>query len=177
MTRPVVVWFGDDLRLDDHEALAAADGRPALFVYVFDEAARTLGGAARWWLGRSLAAFAKALAVKGGRLDILEGDAEKLIPDIARAANASSVVWGRRYGADVERLKRLKATLAAEGFAPRSFNTRLMREPWEVVGGNGQPYRVFTPYWRRHRALGPLPEPLPEPQTLAGGQLARRRAA
>ena len=56
MTRPVIVWFGDDLRLDDHEALLAAGDRPALFVYVYGETERKLGGAAKWWLGRSLSA-------------------------------------------------------------------------------------------------------------------------
>jgi deoxyribodipyrimidine photo-lyase len=167
MTRPAVVLFGEDLRLDDQQAVAAASGRAALFVYVYDESDRTLGGAAKWWLGRSLAALGDALHAKGGRLDILRGRTELLIPEVARAANAAGVYWGRRYGGGtIDRFKLMKATLAADGLAPRSFNTRLMREPWEVVGDNGRPYKVFTPFWRRHRALGPVPAAIPVPQRL-----------
>ena len=61
---PCIVWFRDDLRLSDHPALHAASkcGAPVICLYVFDEAsdvrrtpnARPLGGAARWWLARSL---------------------------------------------------------------------------------------------------------------------------
>jgi deoxyribodipyrimidine photo-lyase len=155
------------LRLDDHPALAAAEGRPALYVYVHDESARPLGGASKWWLDKSLAALGEAIGAKGGRLDILDGRAESLITALARAAGASDVYWGRRYGgAWVEKLKRIKATLAAEGINAKGFNTKLLREPWEVVGESGQPYKVFTPFWRRHRALGSIPSPLPAPQRL-----------
>ena len=167
MTRPTIVWFGDDLRLDDHAAVAAANGRPAIYVYVHDESARALGGATKWWLDRSLAELSRSIGAKGGRLDILAGPAETLIPALARAAGASDVHWGRRYGgAWVEKLKRIKATLVAEGLRAKSFNTKLLREPWEVVGNGGQPYKVFTPFWRRHRALGPSSAPLPAPARL-----------
>ena len=177
MTRPVIVLFGDDLRLDDHGAVAAAEDRPALFVYVFDKGAREMGGASRWWLGKSLAALDKALTAKGARLDILEGDIEQVLPALARAAEAEGVFWGRRYGADSERFTRLKSALAADGFSPRSFNTKLMREPWEVVTDGGQSYKVFTPFWRRHRALGPLPAPLPEPKMLTHAAWPRHAPA
>ena len=53
MTRPVLVWFGRDLRLDDHPALACLEGRPALLVYALDGvqtavsvAAKQIGGSA-----------------------------------------------------------------------------------------------------------------------------------
>ncbi len=167
MTRPVIVWFGDDLRLDDHEALLAVGDRPALFVYVFDDSERKLGGAAKWWLGRSLAALRQAIAAKGGRLDVLRGPAATLIPEIARAAGAAGVFWGRRYGgAARESLGRIKAELKLAGFGPKSFNTRLLREPWEVASDTGLPYKVFTPFWRRHRALGALAAPKPAPERL-----------
>ncbi len=44
-----IVWLRDDFRLDDQPAIAAAALRPALFVYVHDEApwnGRPPGGAA-----------------------------------------------------------------------------------------------------------------------------------
>ena len=80
----VLVWLRDDLRLDDQPALAAAAAHDALFVYVYDpKSARPLGGASRWWLDKSLAAFAQSLEKIGGRLDLLAGEAETLIPALA----------------------------------------------------------------------------------------------
>ena len=52
--RPVLLWFRQDLRLSDHEALhaAAQSGRPVIPLYVLDEQAAGAwkpGGASRWW--------------------------------------------------------------------------------------------------------------------------------
>ena len=43
-----------------------------------------------------------------------------------------------------------------------------MREPWEVAKADGGPSGSFSAFWRRHRALGPLPAPLPAPGRLLG---------
>ena len=75
-TRPVIVWFRDDLRLADNPALstAAASGRPLLAVFVHDEkieGLRPLGGAALWWLHGVLDALSDGLAARGGRTLLL----------------------------------------------------------------------------------------------------------
>ncbi|HEY3719982.1 MAG TPA: deoxyribodipyrimidine photo-lyase [Roseiarcus sp.] len=170
MSGPALVWLRNDLRLDDQPAIAAVADRPSLFVYVHDESSlglRPLGGASRWWLDKSLAALRQQIAACGGRLDILRGSGEAIIPELASAAGASHVFWTRRYGAaEVEIDKRVKVTLAAEGVAAGSFNGQLLREPWEVRAGSGAPFKVFTPFWRRHRALGAFPPPLPAAERL-----------
>ncbi len=110
--------------------------RPALFVYVHDEAgggARPLGGAAKWRLAQSLTAMEAALSARGARLDIVKGDAEETILALAAAANASRVLWSRRYeGGAIALDARVKAALKARGVEDASFNGRLMREPWEL---------------------------------------------
>jgi deoxyribodipyrimidine photo-lyase len=167
---PVMVWLRDDLRLDDQPALAAAAGRPVLVIYVDDEESeglRPLGGASKWWLGHSLAALAEDLAAIGGRLDVLRGRAEAIVPAIARACGAREIFWTRRYGGSQIALDaRIKAALSASGCKARSFNGQLLREPWEVVNNEGAPFRVFSAFWRRARALGPLPAPFPAPARL-----------
>ena len=42
-----------------------------------------------------------------------------------------------------------------------------MREPRELAKADGAPAGTFSAFWRRHRGLGPLPEPLPAPARLA----------
>ena len=169
MSGPAVVWLRDDLRLDDQPAMSAASDRPALIVYLHDESPglRPLGGASRWWLGKSLAALGREIAARGGRLDILRGRAETIIPDLARSAAASHVYWTRRYGAaEIAIDKRVKATLAGSRVVAKSFNGQLLREPWEIRADSGGSFKVFTAFWRRHRAAGPLPAPQPAPERL-----------
>ena len=165
-----LVWLRDDLRLDDQPAIQAAGPSPTLFVYVLDgqtPGLRPLGGASKWWLAHSLASLAKQIAALGGRLDVVAGPAEATILAIAGAAKIERVFWTRRYGAaEIALDTRIKAALRAEGVTAKSFNGQLLREPWEVVSLKGQPFSVFTPFWRAHCALGAPPAPLPAPKTL-----------
>jgi deoxyribodipyrimidine photo-lyase len=167
---PFIVWLRDDLRLDDQPALGAAAGRPLLAVYVFDEESaglRPLGGASRWWLAHSLESLASRLAAIGGRLDIVRGPSEPTILRVAEAAGARLVCWTRRYGAaEIAIDKSVKAALTERGVEARSFNGLLLREPWEVATDGGGAFRVFSAFWRRSRALGPFPAPIPAPAKL-----------
>ncbi|WP_371418349.1 deoxyribodipyrimidine photo-lyase [Methylocapsa sp. S129] len=146
---PAIVWLRDDLRLDDQPALAASAGRPVLIVYVLEETEtfRLLGGASRWWLARSLASLADDIAAIGGRLDIVRGRAEAILPRIAQACGAREAFWTRRYGASQIAVDtRIKATLLVQGCKASSFNGQLLREPWEVVTREGAPFRVFSAF-------------------------------
>jgi len=168
---PALVWLRDDLRLADQPALsaAAASGRPVLCLYLFDNgdsAGRALGGASRWWLHHSLAALAGALEKIGGRLDILHA-AHRDLPSIAASLDAAEVYWTRRYGGpEIACDKAVKAALLGAGIPVHSFNGQLLREPWEVTTKSGGPMKVYTPFWRAHRALGPIAPPLPAPTAL-----------
>jgi deoxyribodipyrimidine photo-lyase len=165
-----IVWLRDDFRLNDQPSICAVADRPALFVYIHDEArggARPLGGAAKWRLAESLAAMETALTACGGRLDIVKGDAEETIILLAGAANATRVLWSRRYEGGAKAFdERVERTLKARGVEVLTFNSRLMREPSELSKPDGSPVAIFTAFLRRHRALGPLPAPTPAPKRL-----------
>src|SRR5512132_4470106 len=101
-TRPVIIWFRDDLRLVDNPALsaAAASGRPLLSVFVHDEeieGLRPLGGAALWWLHGALEALSDGLAARGGRLFFFRGPAADLIERLAVDSTTAAIYWNRRY--------------------------------------------------------------------------------
>ena len=107
------------------------------------------------------------LSARGARLDIVAGDAEQSILALAEAANAGRVLWTRRYESGAAALDaRVKAALRERGVEATSFNGRLLREPWELARSNGASIGVFSAFWRRHRALGPLPSPKPAPERL-----------
>jgi deoxyribodipyrimidine photo-lyase len=167
-TAPTLIWLRQDLRLSDHPALAAANG-PAVLAFVLDDNGPWQpGGAARWWLHRSLAALAAAVTAKGGRLLLLRGDALTEIPRLAAQVGAAAVHWNRRYEpGEPAREAAMARTLAAAGIQPRAFAADLLFEPGTVRTKTGQPFQVFTPFWRAALALPEPPPPLPAPATLA----------
>jgi deoxyribodipyrimidine photo-lyase len=153
---PVVVWFRQDLRLTDNPALAAAvaSGRPIIPLYVLDQTAAPLGGASLWWLDKSLAALDASLQALGSRLILRRGDPAHQIGEIIAATGAGAVVWNRLYDKhSVARDSALKSDLRADGIEAQSFDGGLLVEPWTVKSGSGEPYKVFTPFWRAARGV------------------------
>src|SRR5690606_9865922 len=126
-----LVWFRDDLRLDDHPALRAALDRGLVPVPVYihapdEEGAWAPGAASDAWRRRSLAALA-----------------------VAALTGAGAVLWNRRYEPHIEaRDTRIKRQLRQAGLHAESFNGSLLFEPWEIETKQGDPYRVFTPFWK-----------------------------
>jgi deoxyribodipyrimidine photo-lyase len=153
---PVVVWFRQDLRLTDNPALAAAvaSGRPIIPLYVLDETGAPLGGASLWWLDKSLASLDASLQALGSRLILRRGDPAHQIGEIITTTGAEAVVWNRLYDKhSVARDSALKSDLCEDGVEARSFDGGLLVEPWTVRSGSGEPYKVFTPFWRAARSV------------------------
>jgi len=171
-TASAIVWFRQDLRLADNPALAAAaaHGGPVLPVYILEDGGPWApGGAARWWLHHSLAALSRDLKSLGAPLCLRSGEAEKILPQLVKEAGAGALFWNRCYEPRaVARDKALKADLSAAGIETKSFNGALLVEPWELKTGQGEPYKVFTPFWKALLAAGAPPQPLPRPKKLDG---------
>ncbi|MFZ0266777.1 cryptochrome/photolyase family protein [Caulobacter sp.] len=172
---PILVWLRNDLRLADNPALiaAAATGRSVIPLHILDETpgVRPMGGASLWWLDKSLAALDVSLKAIGSRLILRRGPARAVLEDITAQAKPAAVVWNRLYdAASIERDSAIKAWLKDEAIACESFNAGLLNEPWTVKNGSGQPYKVFTPYWRaardqlHHVHVEPPPKALVAPE-------------
>ncbi len=168
MNEPQIVWLRQDLRLADQAAFAAAAAQgPVIPVYVLDDETprhRKMGGASRWWLHHSLAALARDLEARGSRLILRRGRAPEVLADLVREAGAQRVhalahaePWWRN----------------AERAAGRLFDLVLhpgqyLLPPGSVRTGAGQPYRIYTPFWRAALMQLPPPAPTPAPARLDG---------
>ena len=156
--KSILLWFRQDLRLQDNPALqaaleaAAARQAAVVPVFVLDDAAEAAwpaGGASRWWLHHSLAALDAALRERGSRLILRRGDTATVLRTLAEETAAAALYWNRRYEpAAVELTRRLKAEFTAAGLEVRTFNAALLHEPHEIANKQGRPFQVFTPYWR-----------------------------
>jgi deoxyribodipyrimidine photo-lyase len=164
-----LLWFRQDLRLADNPALSAAVAAklPLVCCYILDDAIPgrwRLGGASRWWLHHSLAALSAALEKRGGRLILQRGDALEIVPRLAREIGARAVFWNRCYEPfAVARDAKLKEVLNAAGVKVSSFNAALLHEPWEIKTRIGEPYKVYTPFWRACLASCAARKPIVKP--------------
>jgi len=135
-------------------------------LYLLDEVSagiRPLGGASRWWLHGSLAALGERIEALGGRLILRRGSALDEIPRIVSETDAAAVFWNRRYGASRDIDATLKTQLREQDIDVRSFQASLLFEPWTIKTGDGNPYKVFTPFWRACQNSGEPRQPLEAP--------------
>lgn len=175
-----VLWFRRDLRLQDHPALmdAAQDAGSLHALFVLDPVLLRAGAPRVAFLLRSLSALRDDLAHHGGSMILRTGDARKVVPAFAAEVGAASVhisedftPYGRRRDADVARALE-DVPLVATG-SPYAVS------PGRILTGSGEPYKVFTPFfraWRDHGWRGPAqsdPSRTPWADDVASDELPR----
>lgn len=145
-----IVWFRRDLRVRDHPALAAAEAAgEVLPVFVVDPVFDGAGAARAAALRTALAALH---ASTDGALVVRSGRPEQVLPSLVDEAGADAVhvsgettPYGRRRDRRVEAA--LDVPLVATG-SPYAVS------PGRVRKGDGDPFRVFTPFSRAWLAQG-----------------------
>jgi deoxyribodipyrimidine photo-lyase len=159
-----VLWLRRDLRLADHPALLAArdEADEVLPLFVLDDVLRGTSGAPRLaFLYRCLRELEERT---DGRLRVLAGRPEEVVPQVAREVSATGVhvssdhaPYGR---ARDDRVREALGTvpLVATG-SPYGITPGVLRK------ADGEPFRVYSPYARAWRARG-LHSPAPTPRVL-----------
>ncbi len=181
--RPVIVWFRQDLRADDHPALHAASqgGRVVIPVFIWhpqSEGGWPAGGASKWWLHHSLVELGKTLSKLGAPLILRQGAPEKVLVEIAKATGAAGVHCSMRYepcAAVQDAVVRKELLAAGVSFAAHSGT--LLHDPLIIRTGTGVPYKVYTPFAKAHRAAMSSDPPLVAPKILKPHAIAIRSEA
>ena len=169
---PIIFWFRQDLRLSDNPALDAAikTGQPVLPVFILDDETQgewKRGRASRWWLHYSLSELSRALGVLNSRLLLRRGPSGGALKAVIEETGASAVFWNRCYEPfNCERDRLIKTHLTQNGLDVRSFNGALLAEPWTVRNKSGDPFRVFSPFWRSVRSGLDPGHPLKAPEKI-----------
>ncbi len=166
MAAPQIIWFRQDLRLDDQAAVAAAAAAgPVVAIYVLDDATpgeRRMGGASRWWLHHSLVALDRDLRARGARLLLRRGRAGVVLPELADAIGATTVHALHHY----EPFARTQQAEVGKRLDLRLHDGLTLLPPHALTTGNGGRYRIFTPWWNACRAQMPPHVPQPGPTRL-----------
>jgi deoxyribodipyrimidine photo-lyase len=175
---PVIVWFREDLRISDNPALVQAcqTKRPLIALYILDEESRGLrapGGAHRWWLHYAVEVLAGDLKSLTIPLILRKGKAENVLDDVIKDSGAGALYWNRRYEHHAIKVdKAIKEQVKGQGLEVKSFNGRLLIEPWEVQTKSGDFYKVFTPFAKSVRQQLHLEQPLSAPDKATGFESA-----
>nr|MBV6630936.1 deoxyribodipyrimidine photo-lyase [Oceanococcus sp. HetDA_MAG_MS8] len=174
MTEEVVLWWvRRDMRLDDNPALtwAAQQGYCVQPIFIHapqEEGAAAAGAAARWWQHQALHSLQAQLAQEDGQLAVYSGDSQSCLQQAIRDTGAVGVIWNRLYEpAIVERDAKVKSMLKDADLLARSHAAALLYEPWTIQTKTGDPYKVFTPFWKACMRLTAPREPQPKAANLA----------
>lgn len=176
-SRPVIVVFRQDLRVNNHPALynAAMTGAPLLPVYIYDETTPgpwKIGGSAKVWLHYSLLKLQKNLEKLGAPLFIAKGSFDTALKDILKKSNAREVFWNRcyePYWKDAENT--VVKTLDALKIPLHTYNGSLLVEPWELKPKTGPFYKVYSHFHKAFLKAFNESAPLPAPKPFAGYKL------
>lgn len=163
-----IAWLRNDLRVSDNPALNAAcrsaDTAVAVYIHEATDGVRPPGAAARWWLHQSLVTLGQSLSEQGIEFVVLSGDASDVLPAFAADRLATAVCWNRRYAPGERRADAIvEERLRRDGIPVQSFGGNLLVEPWDIATGQGHPYSVFTPFWKKLRDM-PIATPMPRPE-------------
>ncbi len=179
---PSIVWFRQDLRLDDNPALreAARDGRAIVAVWTWhpqDEHPWEPGAAARWWLHHSVTALAADLGTLGIRLLIRAGDPSTELADIARTTGSRSVHAATRYEPWARaQEQRVTESLAADGVSCTFHPGVLLHDPSAIRTGSGVPYKVYSPFSRNVAATVKVDPCIARPSSIAAADITAVRS-
>ncbi len=166
-TAPSILWFRRDLRLKDQAALiAACEQGPVIPVYVLDDETprhRAMGAASRWWLHHSLVSLEAALRERGSRLILRRGKADEELARLASEAGATSIHALHHY----EPWHRNAEKALARVLDLQLYDGNYLHPPGLLKTGGGNPYRIFTPFWRALQQVMPPLKPQDGPEQIS----------
>lgn len=170
--KPVIVWFRQDLRLADQRALAAAtaSGQPVIPVYILDDESPATwrpGAASRWWLNQSLTSLDDSLTSIGSRLIYRKGAAVDVLGALIDETDATTVFVQAAHEpwASAAELT-IHTQLKSRGVEFKRMAGAMLKHPEALRTQAGQPFKVYTPFWRALRAAEQPAHPVAAPVSL-----------
>lgn len=164
----VILWLRQDLRLADHPALNAAMASGAVLpVFIWDEETPghwQIGAAQKWWLHHSLVSLGQSFEACGNRLILRRGRADEILQRLAAEVGAAEVHALRHY----EPWHEAAQEAVGARLALTLHDGQYLAPPTDVLNGQGQRYRMFTPWYRKLLERMPPEHPLPAPSQIDG---------
>jgi deoxyribodipyrimidine photo-lyase len=152
MTRNLC-WIRRDLRLHDHHALSQSlkNGDETFLVFIFDERIlsklKNKNDKRVTLIMESLEEIETQLLKSGSSLIVKYGDPKELIPAIAQELKVQALYYNRDYEPYAKtRDAHITKVLEKSGVEVQTFKDHVIYEKHEVLTGQREVYKVFTPY-------------------------------
>mgnify|MGYP001359208685 CR=1 FL=1 len=174
---PVIVWFRQDLRLNDNPAFASAirTRAPIIPVFIDDTVhGRQTGRTSLWWRNKSLTALANDLKTRGLNLIYRKGDGLDIMRALVEETDAAQVFWNRQYEkGTIARDTELKSWLKVNNRQGKGHVGNLFFDPWQIKNkSSGSHFKVFSPFWKACQNAGlPCDLSTPPPQIAGPEQI------
>lgn len=163
-----IVFVTDDLRLWDNAALAAslATPMPTVAIYIHNNPARKDGEASLWWRRHSLGIFQKKLLEKNVPLLTLHGNVINTLGKLSENV-AINCIFANYRTKDSSVQQALTQFSEQSNTKLRTFKSDTLYSAGDLVNKSGEPFKVFTPFWKAFLAQGKIPSVVPKPEAQA----------
>lgn len=150
----IIFWHRRDLRVSDNLGLnlASQQSRRVIGCFCFDshllKSDEVAPARIAYMLG-CLADLQQQYRQLGGELLLLQGAPEVVIPEVASRLGVEKVCWHQ----DVEpyaqqRDRQVSSRLQNQNIQVETTWDQLLHPPGMVLSNTGEPYKVYTPFWR-----------------------------
>jgi deoxyribodipyrimidine photo-lyase len=154
-----VFWHREDLRATDNRGLmqAAQDAAEAdehlLPVFIFDSLTTDHDGNPRMqYLLDSLAELRQWYRNHGGDIYVTVGNAVDTFEQLLTTYDISGVYWNRLYNKEARaRDEQVTETIKAAQIDVETVRDELFFEPGDITTNKGEPYSVYTYFWKKWR--------------------------
>lgn len=156
-----LVWFRNDLRIEDNPALYAAIKleKPILAIYIWNSdnnKVRSLGKASMIWLHHALESLEKELKHYGVKLIIQKGRTLSILEKLIEEANIDTLVLNRIHEPHLlSQELEVDEKLTKRSIKVQSFCGNYLYEPNKIKNKLGNPYKVYTAYYKTVIQLEP----------------------
>ena len=163
--------FRRDLRLPDNTGLSAALTQSETVIPCFIFTPEQIGPANEYrslhaiqFMLESLGELNEDLNKKGSRLYLFYGSPATIVAKLL-SAHAQAVFVNKDYTPySKQRDQEIEEICRNRDVDFLSFDDALLHAPGEILNGQGKPYEIFTPFYKKSMAF-----PIPEPMTLPRG--------
>lgn len=160
MADPIsIFWFRRDLRLEDNHGLyeALKGDNPVLPLFIFDwnilSKLEDSDDARVQFIHQEVADLKKRLEELGSSLLVRYGKPEKVWDDLLREFPIAQVYTNRDYEPYAQkRDQALYRKLQDQNISFKGFKDQVLFEKDEILKDDGDPYVVYTPYSKKHKA-------------------------
>ncbi|SEO15426.1 deoxyribodipyrimidine photo-lyase [Amphibacillus marinus] len=146
----ILVWFREDLRLQDHPALNEAGNRGEILPVYIHSIANRAASAQDWFVKEHLNQLADDLAQQGLALIIKKGDPQVELATIIQHYQLDAIYFNQSHLAEENAYDyELKRVFEQKGVKVKLFHSNMLIEPGSIATAQGDPYKVFTPFWKQ----------------------------